>query len=684
MIPARTLYWNISLPWLMYPLLALAAVIFMYGFCLRLRVWKKGQPLKKQEPDKSCLKASASRTSVLRRIKYLLVDGLGQRKVWKDDYQGLLHPVIFWGFIFLFLGTLAVALQAHLGLPLLQGNFYLILSLLLDVFGLLAVAGVLLALGRRTIFKPACLNTPDDFVILFFLLIILISGFVLESLRIAATRDPWAAWSPVGQAGAAFFAAWGMEEMIRVYQAFWWGHLVLAFLFIAYLPYSKLLHLFTAPVSLFLRNTSDARGVWPYLDLERESDSYGIGAIGDYTWKQLMDTGSCTRCGRCLEHCPAYLAGKPLSPKKNLQDLKAGLEIQFGAQLPSLLQRKYLALQGIYSSPAPSENQEGLWLCTTCGACASHCPVSVEHIGMTAGRRRYQVLTKDEYPAPLQAVYRNLDINGNPWGIGHAERAGWLKDTGAQVLPVGEEVEYLFWVGCMGAYDLRSRKITATVSRLFGMAQVSFAVLGAEEKCCGDTARRTGHEYLFQTLARENIQTLQKYRFKKIVTFCPHCYHTLAFEYPQLGADYEVIHHSRLLRELLQAGKLKLAGAKFNLTYHDPCYLGRYHGMFREPRNVLQSVTGVNIIEMKRSRENGFCCGGGGGRMWLEEAGSRINEIRTEEALAGGVDLVATSCPFCLTMLEDGLKAKKETGVFIQDISEILLQGLNKMGGDQR
>lgn len=679
MTPTRTLYWNITLPWLMYPFLAAALAIFIYGVCLRLRLWKKGQPLNGEDPGCARLATAASRRVIWRRLMNILVDGLGQRKVLKEGYQGLMHLGIFWGCIFLFLGTLAVALQAYLGLFLLQGNFYLILSLLLDIFGLLAIAGVLLALGRRTVIKPSsCLNNPDDFIILVFLLTILISGFVLESLRIAATGDPWAAWSPVGQAGAAFFTAWGMEELIRVYQIIWWGHLILAFLFIAYLPYSKLLHIFTAPLSLFLGNATGARGAWPYLDLERESDSYGIGAIGDYTWKQLMDASSCTHCGRCQAHCPVYLAGKPLSPQKNMQELQGKLEIEFAAQLPNLLQRKYLALQGYNLPPAASANQEGLWLCSTCGACEAHCPVSVEHSAMTAGRRRYQVLTEDAYPASLQAVFRNLEINANPWGIGHAGRAGWLKDNGVRVLQVGEEVDYLFWVGCLGAYDLRSRKVAAALSRLLAKAQVSFAVLGAEEKCCGDAARRTGNEYLFQTLAGENMATLQKYRFKKIVTFCPHCYHTLAFEYPQLGAGYEVVHHSRLLQELLQTGKLKPAGAKFSLTYHDPCYLGRYHAVFREPRDVLQSIAGIKLKEMKRNRENSFCCGGGGGRMWQEEAGSRINEVRTEEAIAGGVDIVATSCPFCLAMIEDGFKSKEVNGILVQDIGEILLSAIEE------
>lgn len=633
MIPARELYWHISSPWLIYPLMFLALAICFYGFFRRYSLWKKGKPISKPN-------------HIAQRVNVALNHTLGQRRILREKFPGMMHVSIFWGFIVLAFGTFAVAVQDHFGLPLLSGSFYLGLSLFLDIFGFLAILGVLLAAFRRYILKPDRLdNTLDDFITLALLFAILASGFVLESLRIAGTQDPWAVWSPVGKLGAVFCASLSLEEIISTYQMVWWGHLVLALGLIAYLPFSKLLHIFTSPVSIFL-SSIEPQGALPYVDLEDETtESYGIAGLEDFTWKQLMDASSCTRCGRCQEYCPAYLTHKPLSPKENIQAMKGRNKIA----------------------------EEALWSCTTCGSCEEQCPVFIEHVEMTVGWRRHLVLMENTYPIGLKAVYRNLENNANPWGMGSAERARWVREGELKFLAKEQKVEYLYWVGCSGAFDRRYQKVATAVCQLLRAAGVSFAILGNQEKCCGDPARRTGNEYLFQVLAKHNIATLHEHGLKKVLTSCPHCYNTLKNDYPQLGADFEVIHHAQLLEKLLRSGKIRLVCKEDVVTYHDSCYLGRYNGIFREPRNVLNAISGQSLIEMKGNKQKSFCCGAGGGRMWLEEIyGNKINEKRAEDILACGAKQVATACPFCLTMLEDGLKAKGMEHITVADISEML------------
>lgn len=673
-MPAREIYWNIVGHHWMYLLMVIALVFFARGFYLRCQLWRLGRADKRT--DQLC-----------KRFLNLLSYGAAHKRILKETAPGISHLALFWGFVVFAFGTFFVALEADIGLPLMRGWFYLILSLVLDIFGILAILGILFLIYRRYVTKPDRLdNKPEDAISLVLILLILLTGFALEGIRIIATNDPWAQWSPVGLAVGSVLAGLDLGTLEQLHRYIWWFHLLLAFGLIAYLPYSKLMHIFTAPLNQFFVSLK-AKGALELLDLEdEEAETFGIGKLEDFTWKQLFDADACTRCGRCQDNCPAYLSGKPLSPKEFTQNLKTHLQAK-GIFL--LHQRRLVGAEG--HSEAASTGSEGnllvgevfpeesIWACTTCRSCQEQCPVFVEHIDKMIGLRRNLVLMESSFPPEIQTTFKNLENNGNPWGVGWASRAEWTKDLGVRSLAEDSQVEYLYWVGCAGAFDDRNKKVAGAVVKVLQKAGISFAILGTEEKCCGDSARRIGNEYLYQMLAMENIETLNNYQVQKIITHCPHCYNTMKNEYPQLGGDFEVFHHTEIIWDLINTGILKLRKPVEGVfTYHDSCYLGRYNDIFNPPRSALESISGVKLKEMERCREKSFCCGAGGGRMWMEEdTGDRINEMRAGEALATGANLIATNCPFCLTMLDDGIKSKGEEGkVQVLDIAEIVTRAL--------
>lgn len=660
MTPTREVYWNVSAVWLMYVLLIPTLVIFTYGLYRHLRLWQLGKP------EQRCDLA-------FQRIKGLLVYAFGHARILTHRYAGLFHILIFSGFAVLFTGTVVVMIHEDLGLRIMQGNFYLYFqSLALDVFGLLAILGILMAVYRRTVLKPVRLeNTWQDAVIPALLLVILLTGFMVEGLRIVATQDRWGDWSPVGLfAGKALTAVFPAGVLRPIHAFLWWFHLLLVFGLIAWLPYSKLLHVFTSAANIFFRSLEPKGAMVKPIDIETAA-TFGVKEISQFTWKGLLDLDACTECGRCQDVCPAFATDKPLSPKSLILDLRDYLHSN-----GSRLQGGTIAGPGD-ASPliGGAIKEETLWSCTTCMACMEECPVFIEQVPKIIDMRRYLVMEEGRFPETMQQAIRSLEARGHPYPGVAASRLDWCRGLDVKILSQVGQAEYLYWVGCSVALNARNQKIARAFSRLLQQAGVDFAILGAEEHCTGDPARRIGNEYLFQTLARQNIDMLQSRLVKKIVTTCPHCFNSLKNDYPKFGATFEVYHHSQFLAELIRQGRLKPAdGLEGKVTFHDPCYLGRYNGTYDEPREIIRAIPGAQVVEMGQSREKSFCCGAGGGMMWMEEAeDKRVNNRRAEHAVESGADIVGVACPFCMTMLDDGIKARKgNRKIEVLDIAEVL------------
>lgn len=674
--PTRELFWNISGQWVMYPLFLAVIAFFVLFYVRRVKLWRIGRP-----DDRS--------GHVGLRLRGALRDAVLQVRVLREKKGGIIHLAMYAGMIVLLLATALTAADADLGTSFVQGGLYLyFFSLAVDVAGLLFCIGMAAALIRRAMRKNKGLDTSvSDIVILIALLAIGISGFCVEGLRIVGTDDPWRFWSPVGNAFAALFAGLDAEQISAAHRILWWSHLVLAFVVLGAWTYTKLVHVLLVPAGVYFR-TLDHKATLPYIDLEdEEPDSMGVGSIDEFTWKDLFDAEACIRCGRCVNNCPANMTGKELSPKGVVQGLRAQLE-EHG---PSIAAARKAAGRGdgreeeqATASGAPERiapvgsvlSENALWDCTTCGACQEQCPAMIEVPSKIVKMRTYQVSMESAFPSEAQQSFRALENNGNPWGLGWQTRANWAEGLDVPTLAENPDAEYVFWPGCSGAFDARNRKVSIALVKLLKAARVDFAIIGNEEKCCGDAARRMGNEYVYYMLASENIATLDSYGVKKIITQCPHCFTSLSVDYPQLGGRYEVIHHADLLERLVAEGRLPIAsGVSKRVTYHDSCYLGRYNGIYEEPRSLLRAA-GCDVVEMEKAFSESFCCGAGGGRMWLEEKeGVRINFERARQALETDPDEVCTACPFCLTMLSDGVAAK-DAAVPVRDIAEILADSL--------
>lgn len=652
MSPTREIYWNISAIWLMYVLFVLTLVVFAHGFFRHYRLWRRGKPEERFD-------------HVGQRLKGLLVYAFGQRRLLNDFFAGLFHAAIFFGFAILFVGTLVVMIHEDFGLPIMQGNFYLFYqSLTLDAFGALSILGVLIALYHRYLHKPERLhNTWQDGVILALLLGILLTGFIVEGLRIVATNDPWRSWSPVGLAAGKLASIFLPAAAFRpAHLLLWWFHLLLVFGFIAWIPYSKLFHIFTSPANIYFRSLEAKGGMLKSINIET-AESFGVKSIDQMSWKALFDLDSCTECGRCQDACPAFNTGKPLSPKSLILDLRRSLHAGGnGAPVEEPLIGKVIA-------------EETLWSCTTCMACMQACPVFIEHVPTIVDMRRHLVMEEGKFPETMQRALRSLEARGHPFPGAFASRIDWTQGLDVRILSESGPAEYLYWVGCSTALNPRNQKIARAFARLLQQAGVDFAILGQEERCSGDPARRIGNEYLFETLARRNIELLESRNVKKIITTCPHCFNTLKNEYRQFGANFDVFHHTQILAELIKDGRLRpLAGLDQQVTFHDPCYLGRYNDTYQEPREVLAAIPTAGVVEMRQHREKSFCCGAGGGLMWIEEPSDRrVNSKRIQHALQSGADILAVACPFCMTMLDDGVKARMgEQELKVMDIAELV------------
>ncbi|MBN2106264.1 MAG: 4Fe-4S dicluster domain-containing protein [Deltaproteobacteria bacterium] len=636
-------------------LVVIALVICITGFIKRSKMWMQGKP------DNENIAGAG------RRLWDFIVYGVAHGRILREAYPGIMHLFIF--FACLIPVLVIVAVQAPFTLPAMPGN---VLSLFLDIVGLCGLAGIALAAYRRYIQKPDRLSDTkgEDAIAIIWVAAILIIGFCIEGLRLSITGEG-AQWAPVGAAFSFIFKPLPQGFQVTLHSLLWRVHFFVVLALVAALPYTKFLHLITSSINIFLRKYGPPGVISKIADFET-AETFGVAAIEEFTRTQLFNLDACTRCGRCQDNCPAYLSEKPLSPKKLLQDLKAHMEEKLGGNPPA-------AQDGAEAKPLVGGviETDTIWACTTCLACHAQCPVFETTVDKTIEMRRNLVLMESNFPQEVQAVFRNMENNSNPWGVGAHTRGDWAKEYNVKLASSGEPFEYLLYVGCAGAFDDRYKKVAIAVTKILQAAGIDFAILGPEEGCCGDSARRIGNEYLYDTLVQNNLAVMQGYNVKKIITMCPHCLNALKNEYPQHGTNFEVVHHSQLILQLIEQGRINLkpASQSMKVCYHDSCFLGRYNDIYDQPRKVLTSIKGISLVEMDRNRDRAFCCGAGGGRMWMEEHhGKRINEMRTDMALDKNPDAIATACPYCLTMLYDGLKVReKSEAVKSQDIAEFVL-----------
>jgi Fe-S oxidoreductase/nitrate reductase gamma subunit len=647
-------------------LLWAAAAAFAYGIYRRFLLWRVGKPeVRTDRPKERLISVWA----------YLM----GHKRMLRDTYPGWMHLLIFYGFLVPF--VVIVITQANFALPKFLA---LPLSLLFDLVGALGIVGLVMAAYRRYVQKPENLTYDTywgNWVALVFLLGIFGLGFCIEGLRIARTQPDWVAWSPVGWVFAQFFGGLPESNQVLLHRLLWRLHLFLVLGFIAVLPYWRMLHIVTGPANIYFRSLTPKGELPPILNFET-AETFGVSKVEELTWKQLFDMDACTRCGRCLDHCPGSVTGKPLAPKKNWDSLRSHLEER------AALRRKGVDPDGEGQKKLIGDalSEDVIWACTNCLACAMVCPVFIPCVDKFLEMRRYLVLMESRFPQEVQLVFRNMENNSNPWGVGLGLRADWAKGLDVKTMAEDPEVDLLFWVGCAGSFDDRNRKVATSLVRILKSMGVKFSILGTEEGCCGDSARRIGNEYLYQTLVQKNVEVLKNYGAKKIMTMCPHCFNTLKNEYPQFGGKYEVVHYTQYLSEALGKGQLNLTRPVNKvITYHDSCYLGRANEVYEEPRKVLRAIPGLKMVEMERNHIRSFCCGAGGGRMWMEEKlGTRINQERTDQALKTRAQMVGTACPYCLTMIGDGIKEKGlEESLKAIDLSELVEQSLEKPQGKE-
>ncbi len=679
----REIFWNIPFAGeiFLYILAAVSVTFFGYGIYAHVRRILSGKRL------------AVSWAEIRGDIGRFLGDFVFNRTVSeKHPLAGIMHLCIMWGMIVLFVGTIIVSIEYDLFQKILGlehgiwfGAFFLSFEVVLDVFGVLLIVGLVIALARRyALNRPQLKRQRADWMLPVWLLVIAGTGFFVEGLRLAGTSAQLTyapGWSPVGYA-LSFLWADAAPEALRTWHAgLWWVHAVLALGGLAYLPYSpKAMHMITAGINLLFRDLRSQGRLAP-LDVEgafERDEVLGFDTLADLSRKDLLDVAACTECGRCEINCPAYIASKRLSPREVILGLRGQVNEEYPPFAESSGHRRILDAE---IHPVMIE------ACTTCMACVEVCPAGIDPLRKILEIRRCEVMMQDAYPETFAEVFAGIEKRGNPWNEHPTARMDWAKGleirTMAEVAQGGGAVDYLFWVGCSAAFDPRNQKIARSLVRILNAAGVSFAVLGEEERCSGDPARRMGNEYLFQVQAEKNVKTLADYGVARILTLCPHCYNTFTKEYEDFGGHYQVVHHTELIRELITAGRIVLDQPIQNVaTYHDSCYLGRHNRIFDAPREVIEKIPGLETVEMDRCREYAMCCGAGGGLMWIEEDQEhRVNERRVEqaeEALRGRTNrkhgkpgLLATACPFCMTMLEDGIAARN-TELQALDIAELV------------
>ncbi len=687
----RVDFWNIGYPLgaIVYLMSLLAVLAIAWSLYQRSKIWRLGTT----NPDVGPWRARA-----WAGLKTVLLDSIAHRRfVRRERYPGTMHFLIVWGILILFVATTLDAVEfnaeKYFGVHLLTADVKVERELIWDVGGLMLIAGIAMAAYRRYVTKPPRLNTMlENGVLLVLLLSMALSGFLLQSLRMAATEmEPastlfnpdWARWS---------FASWVVAQAIRglgvtVYAmevshfVLWWSHAALmsgTFMYAAW-RFGPLMHIFVAPLNLVMRSsvTRPKGALRPMGDLDTLS-SFGASDINQLSIKQLLDYDSCTDCGRCQDQCPAWRSGKPLSPRAVIQQAK-GYMVERAPVLLSLAEGE--------QAPASDRSlvhdvitPEALWACTTCGACVQACPAFVEHIDTIVDMRRFLTMEEAAVPETAMEAMMSIEQRGHPWRGTQATRTDWMDGTDAVTMADDPEHEVLLWVGCTSALNGRNQATARAMASVLKVAGVRYRVLGSEETCTGDPARRMGNEYLFQRQAEQNIETLNGYGVQKILTLCPHCFNTMKNEYPQFGGNFEVVHYTEFVAGLIKEGRIKPVGSVFTtMAYHDSCYIGRHNDIYDAPRAIAESIPGLTLVEMPGGahHESSFCCGAGGGQMWMEEEGTRVNHIRTDQFLETGADSVAVSCPFCLQMMEEGIGAKGAADdKSAKDVLELLVESL--------
>ncbi len=626
-----------------------------------------------------------------RRIGNVLKIAFGQSKLLREPVAGTVHFLIFWGFILFLFAVIEAIIQgfySSFNLSFL-GPVYSVITVIQDVFGLLVIIAVVTALLRRYVFKIPRLQVDkgaslDAIVILSLILIVVVSMLLQNMAGIAKNNFVLHEYEvrPISAILVNVFFDNPSIGANAAYEVYWWIHVLTIFGFMNFLPYSKHLHVFTSIPNTYFANLDPVRNTIKHLNLEDENaESFGASDIEHLSWKQILDGYSCTECGRCTQACPAHTVGKSLNPKEIIVDIRRRTKDKAPLIVDGVTESELFQKTLVHDYVS----DKVLWQCTTCMACVQECPVMIEHLDSIIDMRRDLVLTESKFPSELNAVFKSLETNYSPWAFNPADRAKWAEGLGVKTMAEDSNCEYLFWVGCAGSYDERYKKVSQSFSKLMQIAGVEFRILGTQEKCNGDTARRLGNEYLAQMFMMENVETLNHYKVQKIVTACPHCFHSLKNEYKQFGGHFEVYHHTELIDEMIASKKILLNGNNnSDVTYHDSCYLGRYNEVYDAPRKSLSAVEGINLIEMSRNKDKGFCCGAGGGRLFLEDdEGGRINEERTKEALATNAETIASACPFCMTMMTDGVKHFNKTEeVKVKDIAEIILENLSAEVGN--
>ena len=651
----REIMWNVSHVPLFYAVFVVSLTVFGFGVYRRIQCWKAG---------KSVPGDSAGLSELTNRLLFMLKEVLSQNRVRQKRFPGVIHVFVFYSFLVLLVTTSIVSFDHDLGTALFRGHTYVFLTVAAEIAGVLILIGALAALWRRLVRRPPTLEaTAADTWVFSLLALIIITGFAVEGVRIGVVEDPWQRFSFVGRAISPLVSQLDANTGASLHSVVWWTHAVLVFLWIASIPYTKFFHLLTLPANAFLAKRKPA-GQLTRVDLDAlvESDDFdeesfniGIDTTGDLTWKQRLDGDACIACGRCEEVCPAFAAGQPLSPKKLILGMRDLVHTKRDHENAADGGK-----DGGKTVVGNAFDADFVWYCLTCLACTQECPAFIAHVDTLLEIRRNEVSMKGRAGPDVARTIRSMEVQGNPFGS-QITRGDWVKSLGVPILEEGGACDVLYWVGCLTTFDEDKRQIAEDLIGLLRRSEIDFGLLGKAEVCCGDPARVCGAESLFQATAKSQVEALNRRQFNTLLVSCPHCYNVLKNEYPQFGGSFDIVHHSEFLRNLLRSGDLRPQKQTSGTTvYHDPCYLGRYQGIYDAPREVVRSASGSAHAEIESCRERSSCCGGGGGHFWMErKEGERIDTLRMQQVKNSNADTVVTGCPYCFHMLNDAAKTMK-------------------------